>query len=98
MTSRSLDILCHEENDAIEIAIDREYRAKVRRQAQRYLDEHCDAEGRRITGCMHIHEYAWELGTYRGLMIKAVNVERRARGLKVPEQPRWLNLKRDGAS
>jgi hypothetical protein len=91
MTRRSTDILSDEDDYAITLAIQREERAKIRRWAQRYLDEHCDENGVRGPGCLHVHEYAIEVGTYRGLMIKAVNAERRARGMAVPENYRWAS-------
>jgi hypothetical protein len=86
MTRRSTDILPADEDYAIVLHISKERRAKLQRQARRYLDTHCRADGTRSRWCLTEREYAAECGVCRQVMFNAINDERRARGLGVREQ------------
>lgn len=55
------DRLTRAQNEAFERELAAERLARMRRQARRYLEAHCDAHGRRYESGLTVHEFADEL-------------------------------------
>jgi hypothetical protein len=60
--------------------------ARARRWAIRYLEEHCDADGRRMEGGMSVYEFIHQVGVDRRVFLSQFVEERAARGMPADQR------------